>query len=140
MQLNPYLNFNGNCAAAFKYYEKNLGGKIEMMMTFAESPMADQVPQTQRDKVMHARMTIGDYVLMGSDAPPGFYSPMKGFCVSLSVDSVTEAEKMFKALSEKGSVQMPIQKTFWAERFGSLVDQFGTPWMINCEGQAGQGR
>jgi PhnB protein len=140
MQLNPYLNFNGNCAAAFKYYEKNLGGKIEMMMTFAESPMADQVPPSHRDKVMHARMTIGDYVLMGSDAPPDRSSPMKGFCVSLSVDSVAEAERMFKALAEKGSVQMPIQQTFWAERFGSLVDQFGTPWMVNFEGQAGQGR
>jgi PhnB protein len=70
MQLNPYLNFNGNCGAAFKFYEKNLGGKIEMTMTFGESPMADQVPAAHRDKVMHARMTIGDQVLMGSDAPP----------------------------------------------------------------------
>ena len=140
MQLNPYLNFNGNCAAAFKYYEKNLGGKISMMMTFAESPMADQVPASDRDKVMHARMTIGDYVLMGTDAGPDHFSAMKGFCVSLSVDSVAEAERIFKALAEKGSVEMPIQKTFWAERFGSLVDQFGTPWMINYEGTVGQAR
>ena len=140
MELNPYLNFNGNCAAAFKYYEKNLGGKIAMMMTFGESPMAEQMPADWRGKVMHARMTVGDYVLMGSDAPPDRFSPMKGFCVSLQVDSVAEAERMFKALAENGTVQMPIQKTFWAERFGSLVDQFGTPWMVNCEGQAGQGR
>jgi PhnB protein len=140
MHLNPYLNFNGNCAAAFKFYEKNLGGKIAMMMTFGESPMAEQVPADWRGKVMHARMMIGDFVLMGSDAPPDRHSPMKGFCVSLSVDGVADAEKVFKALSEKGSVQMPIQKTFWAERFGSLVDQFGTPWMVNFEGQQGQER
>jgi PhnB protein len=136
MQLNPYLNFNGNCAAAFKFYEKNLGGKIGMMMTFGESPMAEQVPAAHRDKVMHARMTIGDQVLMGSDAPPDRFEAMKGFSVSLQVDTAAEAEKIFKALSEKGNVSMPIQKTFWAERFGALVDQFGTPWMINCEGDA----
>jgi len=136
MQLNPYLNFNGNCAAAFKFYEKCLGGKIAMMMTFAESPMAEQVPAALRDKVMHARMTIGDQVLMGSDAPPDRYDPMKGFSVSLSVDNAADAEKIFNALAANGTVQMPIQKTFWAERFGALVDQFGTPWMINCEGAA----
>ena len=136
MQLNPYLNFNGNCAAAFKFYEKCLGGKIAMMMTFAESPMAEQVPAAHRDKVMHARMTIGDQVLMGSDAPPDRYDPMKGFSVSLSVDNAADAEKIFNALAANGTVQMPIQKRFWAERFGALVDQFGTPWMINCEGAA----
>jgi PhnB protein len=136
MQLNPYLNFNGNCATAFKFYEKCLGGKIAMMMTFAESPMAEQVPAALRDKVMHARMTIGDQVLMGSDAPPDRYDPMKGFSVSLSVDNAADAEKIFNALAANGTVQMPIQKTFWAERFGALVDQFGTPWMINCEGAA----
>jgi PhnB protein len=136
MQLNPYLNFNGNCAAAFKFYEKCFGGKISMMMTFAESPMADQVPAAHRNKVMHARMVIGNFVLMGSDVPPDRYEPMKGFSVSLGVDAAAEAEKIFKALSEKANVTMPMQQTFWAERFGALVDQFGTPWMINCEGQA----
>jgi PhnB protein len=136
MQLNPYLNFNGNCATAFKFYEKCLGGKIAMMMTFAESPMAEQVPAAHRDKVMHARMTIGDQVLMGSDAPPDRFEPMKGFSVSLGVDNAAAAEKIFNALAANGTVQMPIQKTFWAERFGALVDQFGTPWMINCEGAA----
>jgi PhnB protein len=84
---------------------------------------------------MHARMTIGDQVLMGTDAGPEHFEPMKGFSVSLQVDTAAEAEEIFKALSEKANVTMPIQQTFWAERFGSLVDQFGTPWMINCEGQ-----
>jgi PhnB protein len=134
MHLN--LNFNRNYTAAFRFYEKNLGGKIEMMMTFAESPMADEVLATYRDQIMHERMTIGDQVFMGCDAPHARLEPMKGFLVSLQVDTAAEAEKIFKALAEKRSVSMPIQKTFWAERFGALVDQFGTPWMVNYEGEA----
>ena len=133
MQLNPYLTFNGRCEAAFKFYENVLGGKIEAMMTFAGSPMAEQTSPEWRNKIMHARMTVGDQVLMASDAPPDRYEAMKGIMVTLGIDDPAEAERIFRALSEKGTVQMPIQKTFWAERFGMLVDQFGTPWMINCE-------
>ena len=133
MQLNPYLNFDGCCEAAFRLYERCLGGKIEMMMRHGESPMADQVPPEWREKIMHVRLTIGDKVLMGSDAPPDRYEPPKGFAVSLSVDSAADAERIFKALAEKGTVRMPLQKTFWAGSFGMLVDQFGIPWMINCE-------
>ncbi len=133
MQLNPYLTFNGQCAAAFKFYEECLGGKIEMMMTHAEAPIADQVPAGWRDKIMHARLTVGDKTLMGSDAPPDRYEAAKGFSVSLSVDTPADAERIFKSLSSKGTVQMPIQQTFWAVRFGMLVDQFGIPWMVNCE-------
>ncbi len=133
MQLNPYLMFDGRCEAAFKFYEKVLGGKIEAMMTYGSSPMAEQTSPEWRNKVMHARMTVGDKMLMASDAPPDRYEAMKGFSVTISVDDPVEAERIFHALSEKGTVQMPIQKTFWAARFGMLVDQFGTPWMINCE-------
>jgi PhnB protein len=135
MQVNPYLNFNGNCAAAFKFYETAPGGKIEMIVTLGESPMAEQVPAAPRGEVIHTRITFGDHVLMGSDAPPDRYEPMKGFSVSLQVETAAEAENIFKALSEEGSVSMPIQKTFWAQRFGALVDQFGTTWMIDCEEQ-----
>jgi len=133
MQLNPYLTFNGQCEAAFKFYEKVLGGKIEAMLTHEGSPMADQVPPEWRSKIMHTRLTVGDSLLMGSDAPPDRYEPMKGITVSLGIDDPGEAERVFHALSENGTVQMPIQKTFWAARFGMLVDRFGTPWMINCE-------
>lgn len=133
MQLSPYLTFNGQCEAAFKFYEKVLGGKIEAMLTYAGSPMADQTPPEWRNKVMHARLTIGDTMLMGSDAPPDRYAPMKGIMVTLGIDNPDEAERIFRALSENATVQMPIQKTFWAARFGMLVDQFGTPWMVNCE-------
>ncbi|HSZ22551.1 MAG TPA: VOC family protein [Candidatus Sulfotelmatobacter sp.] len=133
MQLNPYLFFNGNCADAFKFYEKCLGGKIVTMMTHEGTPAAEQVPANWREKIIHARLTVGDQVLMGSDAPPDRYAPMKGFGVSFAVDSPADAERIFKALSEKGAVGMPMQQTFFAVRFGMVVDQFGTPWMITCE-------
>lgn len=133
MQLNPYLTFSGQCEAAFKFYEKVLGGKIEAMHQHAGSPMEDQVPPEWRSKIMHASLNIDGNVLMGSDAPPDRYEQMKGFTVTLGINDPNEAERVFKALSENGTVHMPIQKTFWAARFGMLVDQFGTPWMINCE-------
>ena len=137
MQLNPYLSFNGQCEAAFKFYEKVLGGKIEAMMPYEGSPegspMAQQVPPERLSKIMHARLRIGDEMLMGSDSPPDHYEQMQGFSVTLGIDDPREAERVFHALSENGTMQTPIQKTFWAVRFGMLVDQFGTPWMINCE-------
>lgn len=133
MQLNPYLMFNGNCEAAFKFYEKALGGRIEAMLTHEGTPIASQVPSHWLKKIMHARLSVGDEILMGSDAPPDRYEPMKGFSVTLSVAEPREAERIFQALSENATVRMPIQETFWAVRFGMLVDQFGTPWMINCE-------
>jgi len=133
MELNPYLTFNGQCEAAFKFYEKVFGGKIEAMMTFGSSPMAEQTPPEWRNKIMHARMSVGGKTLMASDAPPDRYEAMKGIMVTLGIDDPGEAERIFRALSEKATIQMPIQKTFWAERFGMLVDKFGTPWMVNCE-------
>src|SRR6266403_3266927 len=132
MQLNPYLMFNGQCEAAFKFYAEVLGGKIEMMMTHAESPMADQVPAEWRKKIIHARLVVGDKVLMGSGAPPDRYEAAKGFSVSLGVDKPADAERIFKAFAPNGTVQMPLQKTFFAESFGALVDRFGIPWMIIC--------
>ena len=133
MRLNPYLTFNGNCADAFKFYERCLGGKIEMMMSHRGSPAEAQAPPEWRDKIMHARLTVGDLVVMGSDAPPEMYQEPKGFSVSLSVEKPSEAERIFKALAENGSVKMPLQQTFWAVRFGTVTDQFGIPWMVNCE-------
>jgi PhnB protein len=133
MQLNTYLTFNGQCEAAFKFYEKVLGGKIEAMMPHEGTPMAEHVPPEWRSKIMHASLSVGDKRLMGSDATPDRHEAMKGFSVMLGIDDPGEAERVFHALAENGSVQMPIQKTFWAARFGMLVDQFGTPWMINCE-------
>jgi PhnB protein len=133
MQLNPYLFFTGNCKEAFTFYEKVLGGKIIAMMTHKETPAAEHTKSEWQDKIIHARMTFGDQVLMASDAPPEHHRPMQGFSVSLTVQEPAEADRIFKAFSEGGHVTMPIEETFWAHRFGMLVDRFGTPWMINCE-------
>lgn len=133
MKLNPYLMFNGQCRAALKFYEQCLGAKIEAMMTYGESPMAEETPPEARNNIMHAHFTVNNQDLMGADSPPEEYEQPKGFSVLLSIDEPTEAERLFHALAENGTVQMPIQETFWAARFGMLVDRFGIPWMINCE-------
>ena len=132
MQLNAYLHFNGNCDEAFKFYEQALGGKIEMRSTFGESPMAGQMP-AMKDKVVHARIRIGDQVLMGSDSPPERFSPPQGFSVSLGAKTPEEAERIFGALSTGGQVHMPMSESFFAHRFGMLVDKFGIPWMVVCQ-------
>src|SRR3979409_2297351 len=131
MQLNPYLLFNGQCEAAFKFYEKCLDGKILAMMTHAGTPAEEHVPSEWRDKILHARLAIDDQVLMASDAPPDRYQKPQGFSVSIQLKEPAQAERIFNALVENGTVQMPLQQTFWATRFGMLVDQFDIPWMIN---------
>ena len=136
MELNPYLTFNGQCEAAFKFYEQCLGGKIVMMMTHGESPMAEKTAEAWRNKILHAQLTIGDIVLMGSDAPPDYFEKPQGFSVNLQFEDVAEAERVFQALSESGTVRMPLQETFWAKRFGMFVDRFGIPWMVNCSESA----
>lgn len=136
MQLNSYLSFNGDCADAFKFYAETFGGNIEGIMRYGDMPDAGEMPAEAKDHVMHARMSIGDAVLMGADVPPGMdEAKPQGFCVSIHVEDPTEADRIFNTLAENGSVQMPIQETFWAQRFGMMTDKFGTPWMINCEKQ-----
>lgn len=135
MQLNPYLHFNGNCEEAFKFYAQLLGGKIDAMTTFDGTPAADHAPAEWRKKILHANLSAKGHVLMGSDVPPnapGGYQPPKGFSVSFSNNDPAEAEHIFKALAESGKTTMPMQKTFWAERFGMCVDRFGIPWIVNC--------
>jgi PhnB protein len=132
MKLNPYLIFDGQCEAAFRFYEKCLGGRVEAMMPFRDSPACNEVPAEARDRIMHARLDIGDQALMGSDTTPQHpYEGVRGIHVSINVDGPEEAERIWAALAEGGTVQMPLQQTFWAARFGMVVDRFGTPWMIN---------
>jgi PhnB protein len=133
MDVNPYLNFNGNCEEAFRFYEKHLGGKIESIHTFAGSPMENQLPPEWGNKVMHIRMKVGTTVLMGSDAPGDRYQAPQGFSVSLNLKDESEADRVYAALSMKGKILMEIQQTFWAKRFAMFTDRFGIPWMINCE-------
>lgn len=132
MQINTYLNFNGNCQEAFAYYEKVLGGKITDKMNYAGTPAAAHATPEWQDKILHTRLVVGDQVLMGSDAPPGYYLPPQGFSVSIVLDDIVEGERIFTALAEGGKVTMPWAETFWAKRFGMLVDRFGTPWLVNC--------
>jgi PhnB protein len=133
MNIVPYLWFNGTCAEAFRFYEEALGGQIIDMLPHRGTPMSADVPADWQDKIMHAMMNIGDSVLMASDVPPAHYKPAQGLSVSLHVKTADEAERVFKALAAGGTVTMPMEKTFWADRFGMLVDRFGTPWMINCD-------
>ena len=133
MRLNPHLAFGGQCEAAFRFYERCLGGRIVTMLTYGKSPMAEQVPPRWREKILHATLAVGDNVLMGGDPVPEQYEQPKGFTVMLGIDDPVDAERIFHALAENGTVQMPLQKTFWSVRFGALVDQFGIPWAINCE-------
>ena len=133
MHLNPYLLFNGNCAAGFKFYEQTLGGKIEALMTFNGSPAAEHAPSEWGDKILHASMTIGDQRVMASDAPPGQYKQPQGISVSIGLSDRDKGERIFNALAEGGTTTMPFAKTFWASGFGMCTDRFGIPWMVNCE-------
>jgi len=133
MQLSPYLFFNGNCEAAFKFYERVLEGKIEAMMPHAGTPAEKNVSPEWAGKILHASMTVEGQHLMASDAPPDHAEKQGGYSLFLSFTDPAKAERIFQALAEKGQVKMPFQQTFWAYRFGMLVDQFDIPWMINCD-------
>ena len=132
MQVNPYLFYNGNCEAAFKYYEKVLGARIEVMLRNEEAPESMPSPPDRKKKIMHGRISIDGDVLMASDAPPEHFHKPQGFSVSLTVGDPADAERKFKALSEGGNVNMPFGKTFFSKGFGMCLDQFGIPWMVNC--------
>jgi PhnB protein len=133
MQMNPYLYFDGNCEEALKFYEKVLGAKILAMMTHENTPAAEHAPVEWRNKILHGRMTIGDQVLMASDAPPENFQKQGRFSLNLGFTDPIEAERIYRALAEGGTETMPIAETFWAVKFGMLVDRFGIPWMVNCE-------
>jgi PhnB protein len=133
MKLSPYLTFSGECEEAFRFYEKCLGGRISFLMTYGESPMAKQTAPDWRGKISHGTLICGEQTLSGVDLRAEQYARPQGFSVMLSPDSAEEADRIFHALADNGTVQMPLQETFWALRFGVLVDRFGTPWIINCE-------
>ena len=134
MKLSPCISliFNGQCEAAFKFYERCFGGKIQMMLAWANSPMAADVPPECGAKILYGRITVGDTDLVGADALPQHYAKPQGFSVLLNLDAPAEAERIFHALAEGGTVHMPLQKTFWAFLYGGVIDQFGIRWEINC--------
>jgi PhnB protein len=136
MKLNTYVNFRGTCAEAFRYYEKHLGAKIGMMMTHAQSPDQSRVDPQWKDAVLHARIAIGDGELMGADIPNA--EPMRSAYLTLRMDSDSEAERVFTALSDGGRAFMAMQETFFASRFGQVQDRFGINWMVLHERPAPQ--
>ena len=135
MKLTPHISlaFDGQCEAAFRFYEQCLNGTIAYMLTWGNSPMAADAPPGWDAKIYHATLKIGDTAVTGGDVPPNRYERPKGFSLLLGMDDSAAAERVFQALAENGRIEMPLQKTFWASRFGVLVDQFGIPWSINCE-------
>lgn len=130
MKLNTYVNFAGKCDEALHFYEKHLGAKILMKMTFDQMPDPKQIPPGLEKGILHARIQIGDTVLMASDGPQDRVQPMRSAYLTLSVDSTAEAERIYKVLSEGGEVFMPMAETFFAFRFGQLRDKFGANWMV----------
>lgn len=140
MQMTPYLSFKGDCEAAFTFYERCLGGRLGPIFRYGGSPMAGEAPADWADKIMHASVTLGDQMLMGADVVPDRYEEPKGISLSLQLDRTDEAERIFDELARNGRVLVPLEKTFWAERFGMVVDRFGIPWLINCEAAASPDR
>lgn len=132
MQIIPYLTFAGDCAEAFRFYEEALEGEIQALLPFEGNPGCEEMPAEWRDKVLHACLKVGDFLLMGSDPPPQMRRQPAGISVNLNVETPAEAERVFQALSEGATVHMPLGETFWAQRFGMLTDRYGTPWMVNC--------
>ncbi len=130
MKLNTYLNYGGNCAEAFRFYEKELGGKINMLMTHDQNPGPSQLGPELGKTVLHASITIAGTTIMASDVPPDRFQPMRSVYLCHAVDSDSDAERIYALLSEGGQVFMPIQETFFATRFAQLRDRFGTSWMI----------
>jgi len=130
-KLDPYLFFDGNCSEAMRFYQQTLGGKLEAMMTYAESPMPEQCPPGSEDRIMHACIDLNGQLLMASDCPGGQrYEGMKNVSLSLLYPTVDEAKRAFDALAAGGKVVMPMAATFWADSFGMLTDRYGASWMI----------
>jgi PhnB protein len=126
MFVNAYLQMAGTCRDAFTFYQSVLGGELTLL---DHSMMGDQVPDDWKTKILHAHLAIGEASLQGSDRP-GDPEKAQGFAVSVNVETVAEAERIFMAFADGGGVEMPMTGTFFAEAFGALTDRFGTPWMI----------
>lgn len=130
MHLHTYLNYGGNCEAAFRFYETHLGGRITGLMRHGQTPGGSHMPADWHDKVLHAHMEIGGTALMGADIPPDRFQPMRSAYLSLTFDNSAETDRVYALLADGGDVFMPIGETFFAHRFAMLRDHFGTSWML----------
>lgn len=130
MKVHPYLNYGGNCEEAFRFYEKHLGAKLDMMMRFSDAPGSPISDPAWQSKILYAHLTIGNTELSGNDVEPERFEPMRSAYLSLNLESNEDAERIFGIFSEGGDVFMPMAETFFAHRFAMLRDRFGTSWMI----------
>jgi PhnB protein len=134
MKIHPYIQFGGKCAEAFSFYKEHLGATNIELLPWRGSPAEQMAPPDWLDKILHASLTIDGNILMGTDGMPGQpFEGMKGCALSLMVNSEPDAERVFTALSQGGTVTMPLESTFFARKFGMLTDQFGVAWMVVCE-------
>ena len=134
--IKPYLSFNGNCEEAMSHYMEALGGETMFIQRYGESPMPSEGIE---NLVMHMTIKAGDSLIMASDCPPNMPSePGTNTSLAIGIDDAEEAERIFAKLSEGGTVTMPIQETFWAKRFGMMIDRYGINWMVNCEKPHGE--
>lgn len=133
MKLLTHLNFGGNCEEAFRYYETHLGGQISMIQRVRDLPSNVPPPPGSPDAVIHARISIGGFELIGNDVPPSYFQPIRSAYLYLSLDTIEEAERAYAALMEGGEVGIPMGESFFALRFAQLRDQFGTLWSILCQ-------
>ena len=134
MQVFTNLTFDGNCEEAFAVYARVLGGTVTFTLRYRDSPMAGDVPPEWADKIVHTTLTLpGGGRLYGYDATPGSHEPARGFSLTTNPPDVDTARAVFEALADRGRVTQPLEATFWAVAFGTLIDRFGVPWAINCE-------
>jgi PhnB protein len=139
MKLDIYINYKGNCEQAFRFYEQHLGGRITMMIPHQQQPVEAKVPESWNNAILHARIEIGETVLMGADIPNA--ESMRSAYLTLRVDTAEEAERLYALLCDGGEIFMKMEATFFASRFAMLRDKFGTSWMLLHESQAiGNGR
>ena len=131
MKLDVYLNYNGKCEQAFRFYEEHLGGKVTMMMRHGELPNQPNTPEDWKNAILHARIEIGETIVMGADIPKA--EPMRSAYLTLRLDSPEEAERLYVVLGEGGQIFMKMEETFFASRFAMLRDRFGTSWMLMHE-------
>ncbi len=136
MRLDMYLNYPGCCEQAFRFYEAQLGGKVTVMTRHAQGPNPN-LPADWKDKVLHARLEFANAVLIGADIPSA--QPLRSAYVTLTVERIADAERLYTVLSEGGEIFMKLQETFFARRFAMFRDKFGTSWMLLCEVQEAQG-
>lgn len=134
-QINPYLNFNGNTEEAFNHYKSVFGGDFVMVMRFGDTPGCEEMPETEKNGIMHIALMVGNNVIMGTDVPKSMEQVQFGTnsSISVSVDSREEADRVFNGLSAGGKVQMPMDDMFWGAYYGMSTDKFGVQWMVSYD-------